>query len=80
MKIIIALDHHLEYITLRNNFSRIGDVGTVTLLLEKAVGKSKKLEKFKLAFATTFYPLERLVFLLAYLCDKSFIMTIVIFC
>ena len=26
MKIIIALDHHLEYITLRNNFSRIGGV------------------------------------------------------
>ena len=44
MKIIIALDHHLEYITLRNNFSRIGDIGTVTLLLEKAVGKIKKLE------------------------------------
>ena len=44
MKIIIALDHHLEYITLRNKFSRIGDIGTMTLLLEKAVGKIKKLE------------------------------------
>ena len=29
MKIIIALDHRLEYITLRNNFSRIGAIGTI---------------------------------------------------
>ena len=29
MKIIIALDHRLEYITRRNNFSRIGAIGTI---------------------------------------------------
>ena len=80
MKIIIALDHHLEYITLRNNFSRIGDIGTTNMVAGK--GSCKKQEVGKILASLPNYILSIGTigfFLLAYLCDKSFIMSIVIF-
>ena len=46
MKIIIALDHHLEYITLRNNFSRIGDIGTTYMVVGKGSWKNQGVGKF----------------------------------
>ena len=44
MKIIIALDHHLEYITLRNKFSRIGDIGTTYIVVGKGSWKNQEVE------------------------------------
>ena len=45
MKIIIALDHHLEYITLRNKFSRIGDIGTTNMVVGKGSWKKQEVGK-----------------------------------